>query len=197
MLGDKLNGSLNTNVPAWNIAFKAMSTALAKFNSIFLIFKSQEYFSVPILTCLRHLIQSTAPCFETFLASQKLLRFGLLPRRLLILSLHHQILLFCYLLKLGVNQNLFLVFPFSYRIIDYYSLHDFNLHWHADDSRIYILSSRLLVYICCIPSSVSQTWMLFSPLLPHPVSLQEPVFVYLSLKFVFFFFFAGFISHWA
>lgn len=51
--------------PARNTAFQALLTALANFSNIFLIFKSQEYFSVPILTFLRHLIQLTAPCFET------------------------------------------------------------------------------------------------------------------------------------
>lgn len=77
--------------PIWlacNTALKALLTALAKFNNIFLIFKSRKYFPVPILTFLRHLIQLTAPCCETFffLASQKPLYFCCFPRQLLLMS---------------------------------------------------------------------------------------------------------------
>lgn len=55
--------------PARDVALQALFTALANLNNISSIFSSQEYFSVPIVTLLRHLLQLTAPCFLFFFLS--------------------------------------------------------------------------------------------------------------------------------
>lgn len=168
--------------PPCDTAFKALLTALAKFSNIFLIFKSQKYFSVSILTFLRHVIQLTAPCFETYFGICKATVFwspfsptvtfqSTSPDSLVLLSpktwCGSESVLGLFLFLKG-NTLLSLCMTL---------IHPDAL---MTPQSVSLLQPSLLFYSSCFPHSLSQTWMLFSPHLPHPVNLQETIFVYIS-----------------
>lgn len=167
--------------PTWDFVFEALLTALAKLSNVFLMFTSQKYYSVSILTFWDIWYNWLLPILKLFLAFLVPLCFSLLSHQLFLLNLLHQILLLCFLLKPRICSWSFPFLTAEYIVI---SLPGFNPRWRTDDSPVCIFPApSLLLYSSCFPTQFPKLEC-FSLHTSHIQLVFKKQYLFISLKFV-------------